>query len=92
MPLGAVHPISIVFHRVDVHLAEPVPVLVAGILAAGVADRFMFVAPGWQARVDAILVRVDESARDDCGGDDRLDRGLLHVGQHAQHDLATALD
>jgi len=56
------------------------------------ANRFVPIAPGWQASVDAILVRVDESARDDCGGDDRLDRGLLHVGQHVQHDLATALD
>ncbi len=80
------------FHRVDVDLAEPVAVLVAGILASGVADRFMPVAPGWQAGVDAILVRVDEGARGDGGRDDRLDRGLLHVGQHAQHDLATALD
>jgi len=80
------------FHGVDVDLAKPVPVLVAGLLAPGVADRFMPVAPGWQASIDAILVRVDEGARGDSGGDDRLDRGLLHVGQHAQHDLATALD
>ncbi len=79
-------------HRVDVYLAEAVPVLVAGIFASGVADRLMFVAPGWQASVDAILVRMNKGARDDCGGDDRLDRGLLHVGQHVQHDLATALD
>ncbi len=42
--------------------------------------------------VDAIFIRVDEGARGDGGGDDRLDRGLLHVGQHAQHDLSAALD
>ena len=52
----------------------------------------MPVAPGRQARVDAVFVGVDEGARGDCGGDDRLDRGLLHVGQHAQHHLAAALD
>jgi len=75
------------FHGVDVDLAKPVPVLVTG-----VADRFVLVAPGRQARVDAILVRVDEGARGNSSGYDRLDRGLLHVGQHAQHDLATALD
>jgi len=80
------------FHCVDVDLAEAVPVLVAGVLAAGVADCFMPVALGGQAGVDGILVRVDERARGDGGGNDRLDRGLLHVGQHAQHDLATALD
>jgi len=80
------------FHRVDVHLAEAVAVLVAGILATRVADRLVPIAPGWQAGVDAIFVRVDESARDNGGRDDRLDRGLLHVGQHAQHHLAAALD
>ncbi len=80
------------FHRVDVDLTEAVPVLVAGILAAPMADRLVPVAPGWQARVDAILVGVDEGARGDGGGDDRLDRRLLHVGQHAQHDLSAALD
>jgi len=80
------------FHGVDVDLAEPAPVLVAGILAAGVADGLVPVAPGGQARVNTIFVRVDEGARGDNGGDDRLDRGLLHVGQHAQYDLATALD
>ena len=31
-------------HRVDVDFAEPVPVLVAGILAAGMADRFVPIA------------------------------------------------
>ena len=80
------------FHGVDVDLAEAVAVLVAGILAAPMADRLVLVAPGWQASVDAILVRVDEGAFRDCGLDDRLDRGLLHVGQHVQDHLAAALD
>ncbi len=79
-------------HRVDVDLAKAVAVLVTGILAAGVADRLVLVAPGWQAGVDAILVCVDEGARGDGGGDDRHDRALPHVGQQAQHDLAAALD
>ncbi len=34
------------FHGVDVDLAKPVPVLVAGILAAGVADGLVECAPG----------------------------------------------
>ncbi len=50
-------------HRVDVDVAEAVAVLVAGILAASVADRLVLVAPGWQARVDSMLVGVDEGAR-----------------------------
>ena len=58
--------------RVDVDLAEPVAALVAGILTSGVADRLVSVVPGRQAGVDGSLVRMDEAARGDCGGDDRL--------------------
>ncbi len=58
------------FDRVDVHLTKAVPVLVAGILTASMTDRLVPVAPGWQARVDAILVRVDEGVLRDCGLDE----------------------
>jgi len=78
--------------RVDVDLAEPVGVLVARVLAPPVANGPVLVAPGWQARVDALFVGVDDGARSDGARDDRLDRGLLHFGQHAQHHLATTLD
>src|SRR3954470_22516097 len=80
------------FYGVDVHLAEAVPVLVAGVLTPGMADRLVPVAPGGQAGVDAILVGVDEGASSDDGRDDRLDRPLLHVGQHAQDHWPTPLD
>src|SRR3954471_23249209 len=56
------------------------------------ADGLVPVAPSFQASVDAILVGVDEGICRDCGFDDRLDRDLLHVGQHAQDHRATALD
>src|SRR5919205_127362 len=79
------------FERVDVHISEPVAVLVACILTPGMADHFVLIAPGWQAGVDTILVGVDERAFGNGGLDDRLDRGLLHVGQHVQDHLATAL-
>src|SRR3954466_10229981 len=78
--------------RVDVDLAEPVSVLVAGVLAAPVTNRLVLVAPGWQAGGDTILGGVDGGAAGDGGRDDRLDRDLLHVGQHAQDHLATTLD
>src|SRR5689334_19962277 len=35
---------------------------------------------------------MDEGALGDGGLDHRPDRPLLHVGQHAEHDLAAALD
>src|SRR5690349_23338644 len=78
--------------RVDVHLAKAIPVLVAGVLAAPVADRFVLIAPGRQAGVDAILVGMDKRALGHRGRNDRLDRGLLHVGQHGAHYLTSALD
>ena len=80
------------FDCVDMNFAEAVPVLVAGVFAGRVADGLVPVAPGWQAGVDGILVRMDEGARRDGSGDDRPDRGLLNVGQQAQDHLSAALD
>src|SRR5215213_1795911 len=80
------------FHGVDVDLAEAVAVFVAGVFALPMADRFVPVAPGWQAGVDLVLVGVDEAALGNGGRDDRLDRGLLHIGEQAQDHLATPLD
>src|SRR3954454_13341152 len=48
--------------RVDVDLAEAVPVVVARVLAAGVADRLVAVAPLFQAAVDVVLVGVHQRA------------------------------
>src|SRR5215212_10103559 len=71
---------------------KPSPSSSAGVLAPPVADGLVSVAPGRQATVDAILVGVDERSLGDGGLDDRLDRGLPHVGQHVQDHLATTLD
>src|SRR5215207_861381 len=57
---------------VDVHFAEAVPVLVAGVFAAPVADRFVLIAPGGQAGVNAIRVGMDEGTLGNRGRDDRL--------------------
>src|SRR3954462_12464084 len=78
--------------RVDVHLAEPVAILVAGVFAAPVADRFVLIPPGRQAGVDAILVGMDERAFCNRGRDDRLDRRLLQRGPPGQDYLTSALD
>jgi len=80
------------FHGVDVDLAKAGAVFVAGVFAAPMADRLVLVAPSRQAGVNAVLVGVDESALGHGRLDDRLDRGLLHVGQHVQDHLAAALD
>src|SRR4051794_18892946 len=79
-------------HGIDVDLAEAIAILVTGVLAPSVADRLVPIPPGCQAGVDVVLVGVDASAFGDGGLDDRLDRLLLHIGQHAHNDLSTALD
>src|SRR3954464_15725063 len=56
------------------------------------ADCLMLIAPVLQAGVDAILVGVDEGALSDGARDDRLDRSLLAVGQHAQAHWPPPLD
>src|SRR5690242_2834693 len=73
-------------------LVEAIAVLVARIFAAAVTDGLVLVAPHWQASVDAVLVGVDHRAFDDHGLNDRLDRFLLHIGQHPEDDLAITLD
>src|SRR4051812_12694993 len=47
---------------VDGHLAEAIAVLAASVFTLCVADCLVLIAPGWQAGVDAVLVRVDERA------------------------------
>src|SRR3954468_8969118 len=56
------------------------------------ADCLVLIAPVLQAGVDAVLVGVDEGAVSDRARDDRLYPPLLHIGQHAQDHLTTALD
>ena len=80
------------FRRVDVDLAQAVAIVVTGIFTTSVAHGLVPVAPDFQARVDVVLVGVDQGARGDGGRDDRLDRDLLYIGQHVQHDFTAALD
>ena len=62
------------------HLAEPVPVVVPGVLARRMADRFVAVAPLDQAAVDVILIGVNQRPLGDRPLDQRADRRLLDVG------------
>ena len=80
------------FHGIDVDFVETIAVLVARIFAAAVTDGLVLIAPYRQTSVDAVLVGVDHRAFDDDGRNDRLDRFLLHIGQHPKNDLAITLD
>ena len=55
-------------------------------------DGLVPVAPALQPGIDVVLVGVDERVPGDRDRNDRLDRLLLDIGQHLQHDFATALD
>jgi hypothetical protein len=74
-----------------VHLAEAVAVVIARVLAPGVADGLVAVAPVLQAAVDVVPVRVHQGASGGAPLDDGPDRHLLHVREHPQDDLAAAL-
>src|SRR6516164_3965684 len=72
---------------VDVDLAKPIAVLIAGKLAGRMADRAMRIAPRWQLAVDVILIGIHHAPRADRGLDDRADGHLLDVLQHANDHL-----
>src|SRR4051812_3792916 len=56
------------------------------------ADRQVLVAPLRQPGIDVVLVGVDGGPRSDRPPEERADRRLLDVGQHADDDLAAPLD
>lgn len=80
------------FQGVDVHLAEAVAIVVPGVFAAAMTDRLVTLAPGFQTRVDIVLVGVDQAITRYGRLDDRPDGRLLHIGQHVHDHLAAALD
>src|SRR5262249_45730639 len=80
------------FERVDVHLAEPVPVVIPSELARRMADGVVRIAPLRQPAVDVVLVGVDFRSRGDRPLDQRADRPLLDVGQHPDDERAAPLD
>src|SRR4051812_6872709 len=56
------------------------------------ADGVVRVAPFGQPGIDVVLVRVDHRPRSDRPLDQRADRLLLDVREHADDDLAATLD
>src|SRR5215471_13918960 len=54
-------------------------------------DTLMTIAPGLQAGINAVRVRIHTCARYDGIFNERLDRLLLHIGQEIDHHLTTPL-
>src|SRR5262249_42580988 len=79
------------FHRVDVHFAHAVAIVIAGKLASPVVDTLMTVAPGLQTGIHAVLVYIHPCPWHDGGFDQGLDGRLLHVGQEINAQLTATL-
>ena len=73
-------------------LMEAIAIFIASILAGAMTDRLVLVAPLWQATVDILLVGQNQRPRQDRLFDQRLDRFLAYVLQHAYDDLAATFD
>ena len=79
------------FHGVHVHLAQAVPVFIAGKLASPMVDLLMPVSPGLQTGIKALLVRIHQGPGYNRGFDERCNGLLLPIGQQLEHHLPTAL-
>ena len=71
---------------------KAIAVIIPRLCTTAMTDALMHVAPLLQATVDGVFIRVDTRAWCNRALDQRLDRPLLHIVQHANNHLATALD
>src|SRR5262249_22884820 len=78
-------------HGIYMHFTQAVAIFISGKLALAMVDTLMTVAPGLQAGINAVLIRINKCPRYDSIFDERLDRLLLHIGQEIDHHLTTTL-
>src|SRR2546421_7320889 len=71
---------------------KSVSIFISGILASSMVDALMVVPPRTQARINAVLIRIHKCTWSNGLFDERLDRLLLHIGYHLDHDLTTPLN
>jgi hypothetical protein len=79
------------FHRVDVHFAHAVAIVIAGKLTPSMVDTLMAVAPGLHTGINAVLVCIHTCPWHDGVFDQGLDGLLLDIGQQINDHLTTAL-
>ena len=79
------------FDRIAVDFMHSIAVLVPGILAQGVVDGLVVVAPLLQPGVNVVLVRVQGGKLGDRPLDEWPDGLLPHIGQHRQPDRPAPL-
>ena len=73
------------------HLMKAIAIFIACIFAGRMIDGLVLVAPLFEARVNVVLVGVQQTAGLNYLHQYWFDRHLLHIGQHPNHDFAGAL-
>lgn len=71
---------------------ESVSVVIPGVLASAVANTAVFITPSGKPAIDVVFVGVNGGPRGNRRLENRLDRFLLNVCQHSNHNLATSLN
>jgi hypothetical protein len=80
------------FQRVDMDFMKTISILIAGVLACGVIDALVLIAPFRQAVIDVVCIGVDQTARRNNAGYHWQAGGLLDIRQQTDHDLAILLE
>src|SRR3990172_7262475 len=79
------------FHRVDMNFMKAVSIFIASIFTRRMIDAFMLVAPLLQTIIDIVFIGVNQAARLNHFGEDRLNGSLLNIRQHLNGHFAIAL-
>ena len=61
-------------HGIHMHFTQAVAIFISGKLAPSMVDTLMTIAPGLQAGINTVLVRINKCARSDGIFNERLDR------------------
>ena len=78
--------------RINVHFMKSTATVVPCILALTMANSFIPVSPMSKAGINIVLVRIDQRACSNRGRDERLNRLLPDVLQHANDHAAAPLN
>ena len=73
------------------HFTHAVAIVIACELTPSMVDMLMTVAPGLQASINAVLIRINKGPRNDGVFDEGLDRLLLDIGQQIDDHLPATL-
>src|SRR5437899_1210956 len=80
------------FPGIYLHFTKTVALFVSSKFTPAMVDMLMTVAPGLQASINAVLIRINKGPRNDGVLAEGLDRLLLDSGQQIDDHLPATLD